>query len=207
MPLLSWLAARRVHLCCHRGDVFWDARKASKVAWRAFLAKRTEAGFQAWQDHRERTAEKYRHFDRARVGTEMPPGPLHCRSFVFRSEPSRSWSDQCRATAVSRARHGGIPRRRGVVDFRLGKSQRPRNSLRGHQAWDWTTMVRRCGIQLRGTRRADQSRSPGIDHLFRRMVGVAVPRRHRTWHQSDIACRTMNRANSTLRCYEYGSPL
>jgi hypothetical protein len=67
---------------------------------------------------------------------------LHCRTFVFRSEPPSAWTYQCRATAVSRVRHGGFHSWSDVVEFRFGKSQRPRNSLRGHQARDWTAMVR-----------------------------------------------------------------
>jgi hypothetical protein len=48
---------------------FWEARSAFEAAWRIFLAKRTEADFQAWRDQRGWTAEKYRRFDR---GERMP---------------------------------------------------------------------------------------------------------------------------------------
>ena len=38
---------------------FWEARKAFEAAWQVFLAKRTEADFQAWRDHRDSTARMY----------------------------------------------------------------------------------------------------------------------------------------------------
>jgi hypothetical protein len=50
---------------------FDDARAAFETAWRVFLARRTEADFQAWRDQRDWTAEKYRRFDR---GEWMPVG-------------------------------------------------------------------------------------------------------------------------------------
>jgi hypothetical protein len=49
---------------------FDEARARFESAWGRFLAKRTEADFQAWRDHRDWTAEKYRRFDR---GERMPP--------------------------------------------------------------------------------------------------------------------------------------
>jgi hypothetical protein len=49
---------------------FDRARDAFQAAWRVFLAKRTEADFQAWRDQQAWTAEKYRRFDR---GERMPP--------------------------------------------------------------------------------------------------------------------------------------
>jgi hypothetical protein len=49
---------------------FDQARAAFEAAWRVFLAKRTEADFQAWRDQRDWTAEKYRRFDR---GERMSP--------------------------------------------------------------------------------------------------------------------------------------
>ena len=38
---------------------FDQARTDFEVAWRVFLAKRTEADFQAWRDQRDWTARKY----------------------------------------------------------------------------------------------------------------------------------------------------
>jgi hypothetical protein len=49
---------------------FDKARADCQAVWRVFLAKRTDAGFQAWRDQRDRTAENYRRFDR---GGRMPP--------------------------------------------------------------------------------------------------------------------------------------
>jgi hypothetical protein len=43
---------------------FDQARADFEAAWRAFLSKHTEADFQACQDQRDWTAEKYRRFDR-----------------------------------------------------------------------------------------------------------------------------------------------
>jgi hypothetical protein len=48
---------------------FDEARATFEAAWRVFLAKRTEANFQALRDQRDWTAEKYRCFDR---GERMP---------------------------------------------------------------------------------------------------------------------------------------
>jgi hypothetical protein len=48
---------------------FEEARVDFECAWRIFLAKRTEADFQAWRDQQAWTAEKYRRFDR---GERMP---------------------------------------------------------------------------------------------------------------------------------------
>jgi len=49
---------------------FWEACKAFEAAWQVFLAKRTEADFQAWRDDRDRTAEKYALWD---SGQRLPP--------------------------------------------------------------------------------------------------------------------------------------
>jgi hypothetical protein len=48
---------------------FDQARPDFAQAWQVFSAKRTEADYQAWRDQRDRTAEKYRRFDR---GERMP---------------------------------------------------------------------------------------------------------------------------------------
>jgi hypothetical protein len=48
---------------------FDEARSAFEAAWRAFLAKRSEADFQEWRDQQAWTAEKYRRFAR---GERMP---------------------------------------------------------------------------------------------------------------------------------------
>jgi hypothetical protein len=49
---------------------FWEARTAFEAAWRIFLAKSTEADFQAWRDQRDWTARKYAMFD---AGLRPPP--------------------------------------------------------------------------------------------------------------------------------------
>jgi hypothetical protein len=48
---------------------FDQARAAFEVAWRVFVSRRTEGDFQEWRDQCDRTAEKYRRFDR---GKRMP---------------------------------------------------------------------------------------------------------------------------------------
>jgi hypothetical protein len=48
---------------------FWEARTAFEAAWRIFLAKRTDADFQAWRDQRDRTARKYALWD---AGERLP---------------------------------------------------------------------------------------------------------------------------------------
>ena len=40
-------------------NTFDQARADFEVAWRTFSAKRTEADYQAWRDHRDWTARKY----------------------------------------------------------------------------------------------------------------------------------------------------
>jgi hypothetical protein len=50
---------------------FDEARSAFEGAWRAFLAKRSEADFQEWRDQQAWTAEKYGRFAR---GERMPAG-------------------------------------------------------------------------------------------------------------------------------------
>jgi hypothetical protein len=53
---------------------FEEARADFEEAWQVFLAKRTEADFQAWRDQRDWTAEKYRRFDRGeRMPTDWKP--------------------------------------------------------------------------------------------------------------------------------------
>jgi hypothetical protein len=56
---------------------FDEARAAFETAWRVFLAKRTEADFQAWREEQAWTEEKYRRFDRgewnARIGDQQQP--------------------------------------------------------------------------------------------------------------------------------------
>jgi hypothetical protein len=51
-------------------ETFDQARADFETTWTVFLANRTEADFQAWQDQEAWTAEKYRRFDR---GERMPP--------------------------------------------------------------------------------------------------------------------------------------
>jgi hypothetical protein len=58
---------------------FDEARVAFEAAWRVFLAKRTEADFQAWREQQAWTAEKYRRFD---CGERMPPDLKACDSLV-----------------------------------------------------------------------------------------------------------------------------
>jgi hypothetical protein len=48
----------------------WQWRCGFYSGSRPFVAKRTEADFQAWREHQAWTAEKYRRFDR---GERMPP--------------------------------------------------------------------------------------------------------------------------------------
>jgi hypothetical protein len=56
---------------CSNGTAatFDQARRAFQCAWTAFLAKRSEADFEAWREQQAWTAEKYRRFDR---GEQMP---------------------------------------------------------------------------------------------------------------------------------------
>jgi hypothetical protein len=50
-------------------ETFKGARAAFERAWTVFLAKRTEADFEAWREEQAWTAENYRRFDR---GERMP---------------------------------------------------------------------------------------------------------------------------------------
>jgi hypothetical protein len=55
-------------------ETFQAAREAFEAAWRIFLARRTEADFQAWRDQQVWTAEKYRRFDRGeRMAADWTP--------------------------------------------------------------------------------------------------------------------------------------
>src|SRR5215510_112052 len=52
---------------------FEAAREAFEATWGIFLARRTDADFQAWRDQQAWTAEKYRRFDRGdRIPTDWP---------------------------------------------------------------------------------------------------------------------------------------
>jgi hypothetical protein len=52
---------------------FDDARAGFEAAWRVFLAKRTEAEFQAWRDARDWTARKYAMWERGeRLPSQKP---------------------------------------------------------------------------------------------------------------------------------------
>jgi hypothetical protein len=55
---------------------FDEARGAFQAAWRVFLAKRTEADFQAWRDQRDWTERKYGLWERAeQLPSQMVAGP------------------------------------------------------------------------------------------------------------------------------------
>jgi hypothetical protein len=52
---------------------FDQAKADFETAWRTFLAKRTEADFQAWRDHQEWTERKYAIWKRSeRLPTQKP---------------------------------------------------------------------------------------------------------------------------------------
>jgi hypothetical protein len=53
-------------------ETFDQARADFDAAWRVFLAKRTEADFQAWRDQEDWTARKYATWD---AGDRLPPHP------------------------------------------------------------------------------------------------------------------------------------
>jgi hypothetical protein len=59
----SWRAYQR------HAETFDHARERFEAAWRLFLAKRTEADFQAWRDQRDWTERKYAMWQR---GERMP---------------------------------------------------------------------------------------------------------------------------------------
>jgi hypothetical protein len=59
----SWGAYQR------HAETFDQARERFEAAWRLFLAKRTEADFQAWRDQRDWTERKYAMWQR---GERMP---------------------------------------------------------------------------------------------------------------------------------------
>jgi hypothetical protein len=55
---------------------FQAVREAFEAALRIFLARRTEADFQAWREQQVWTAEKYRRFDRGeRMATDWQGAP------------------------------------------------------------------------------------------------------------------------------------
>jgi hypothetical protein len=65
-------------------ETFDAARASFEEAWRVFSAKRTEGDYQAWRDHRDSTAWKYRMHD---TGTPLPTQMASGRSKCFCGSP------------------------------------------------------------------------------------------------------------------------
>src|SRR5258708_25601931 len=66
---------------CTNGSAatFDQARAGFEAAWRLFLAKRTEADFQAWRDARDWTARKYAMWERGeRLPSQKPSSLMTC---------------------------------------------------------------------------------------------------------------------------------
>jgi hypothetical protein len=93
---------------------FWEARKAFEAAWRIFLAKRTEADFQAWRDDRDWTAEKYALWDAGQrpPAFEWEPGQpcsiwmkCQCGAIFNSHKPAESY-DHCAHIYAAQARQG-----------------------------------------------------------------------------------------------------
>ena len=60
-------------------ETFDRARAAFEQAWQVFLSKRTEADFQAWRDHRDRTAWKHAMRDAGcKLPTQVSSGQSRC---------------------------------------------------------------------------------------------------------------------------------
>jgi hypothetical protein len=58
---------------------FDEARLAFESAWRVFLAKRTEADFQAWRDHRDWIARLYAMWERGeKLPSQVPSSLMRC---------------------------------------------------------------------------------------------------------------------------------
>jgi hypothetical protein len=57
-------------------ESFEDARVAFERTWASFLARRTEADFQAWRDQRDWTARKYAMWERGEKLPPQRPSPL-----------------------------------------------------------------------------------------------------------------------------------
>jgi hypothetical protein len=58
---------------------FDEARLAFESAWRVFLAKRTEADFQAWRDHRDWIARRYAMWERGeKLPSQVPSSLKRC---------------------------------------------------------------------------------------------------------------------------------
>jgi hypothetical protein len=58
---------------------FDQARADFETAWNVFLAKRTEADFQAWRDQRDWTARKYAMWERGeKLPTQQPNSKMRC---------------------------------------------------------------------------------------------------------------------------------
>ena len=66
--------------CCNGTAATFDqGRIAFGRAWRVFLARRTEADFQAWRHHRDITAWKYAMRDKhLKLPTQLASGQSHC---------------------------------------------------------------------------------------------------------------------------------
>jgi hypothetical protein len=58
---------------------FDQARVEFEAAWLRFLAKRTEADFQAWRDQRDRTERKYAMWEAGeRMPSQLPGSRMRC---------------------------------------------------------------------------------------------------------------------------------
>jgi hypothetical protein len=60
-------------------ETFDEARADFEVAWRVFLANRTEADFRVWRDQRDWTDRKYAMWERGeRMPSQMPRSLMRC---------------------------------------------------------------------------------------------------------------------------------
>jgi len=84
---------------------FDEARDDFEAAWQVFLAKRTEADFQAWRDERDWTAGKYAAWARGeRMPSQAPNSMMRCPcGEMFDShDPTASYSHRVHIYAAQR---------------------------------------------------------------------------------------------------------
>jgi hypothetical protein len=76
LRIFSGIETRRMHV---RHDRELRARVAFLTGWRVFLSRRTETGFQAWRDQRDRTARKYAMWERGeKLLSRQPSSMMRC---------------------------------------------------------------------------------------------------------------------------------
>jgi hypothetical protein len=112
---------------------FDEARADFEAAWAVFLAKRTDADFQEWRDHRDSTAQKYAAWARGeKLPARLPSSTMRCPcGELFDShDPAGSYQHLLARIAMTRAlRHHHepepAPRRKRAKKYKVMRASHP----------------------------------------------------------------------------------